>query len=101
MFRSAIEKAGLEFTIECASPSEPIYVDRDMWEKIVLNLLSNAFKFTHQGKVSLGPEPDNKDQLPEEANKDDVEQQELQQALAGDQPDAEQIEKDILVIGDA
>jgi len=53
VFRSAIEKAGLEFTIECASPSEPIYVDHEMWEKIVLNLLSNAFKFTLDGFIRI------------------------------------------------
>ena len=28
---------------------EPVFVDREMWEKIVLNLLSNAFKFTFDG----------------------------------------------------
>jgi hypothetical protein len=64
------------------------------------NLLDEVLKKSSNGEAKLRPEPDNKDQLPEEANKDDVEQQELQQALAGDQPDAEQIEKDILVIGD-
>ncbi len=52
-FRSAIEKAGLRFSVECESISEPVYVDRDMWEKVVLNLLSNAFKFTFQGEVVL------------------------------------------------
>jgi PAS domain S-box-containing protein len=53
VFRSAIEKAGLRFTIECAPLPEPVYVDRDMWEKIVLNLLSNAFKFTLEGSIRL------------------------------------------------
>ena len=52
-FRSAMEKAGLEFTVDCEPLPEPIYVDREMWEKIVLNLLSNAFKFTLQGKVAV------------------------------------------------
>jgi PAS domain S-box-containing protein len=51
VFRSAMEKAGLSFSIECEDSSEPVYVDRDMWEKIVLNLLSNALKFTFQGSV--------------------------------------------------
>jgi PAS domain S-box-containing protein len=53
VFRSAIEKAGLEFTIDCPPLAEPMYVDRDMWEKIVLNLLSNAFKFTRSGFIRL------------------------------------------------
>jgi PAS domain S-box-containing protein len=52
-FRSAMERAGLQFEVECDPISEPIYIDRDMWEKIVLNLLSNAFKFTFEGRVSL------------------------------------------------
>jgi PAS domain S-box-containing protein len=52
-FRSAIEKAGLKFKVKIQDPGEPVYVNRDMWEKIVLNLLSNAFKFTFEGRIEL------------------------------------------------
>ena len=53
VFRSAMERAGLELKIECAPLSELVYVDRDMWEKIVLNLVSNAFKFTFEGGITV------------------------------------------------
>ena len=52
-FRSAMERAGLAFTVDCETLDEPLFVDREMWEKIVLNLLSNALKFTLEGGVSL------------------------------------------------
>ena len=52
-FRSAMEKAGLELRVDCPPLDEPAYVDPDMWEKIVLNLLSNAFKFTFEGSVTV------------------------------------------------
>ncbi|MFY9956400.1 ATP-binding protein [Bradyrhizobium sp.] len=52
-FRSATDKAGLELKVDVQALSEPAYVDGDMWEKIVLNLLSNAFKFTHQGGIAV------------------------------------------------
>lgn len=52
-FRSAVERAGLNFIVDCPPLESPIYVDREMWEKIVLNLLSNAFKFTFEGKIAL------------------------------------------------
>ena len=52
-FRSACERAGLYLTVDCPPLSEPAYVDQEMWEKIVLNLLSNAFKFTFEGGISL------------------------------------------------
>lgn len=53
VFRSAIERAGLKFTINCPTVDEPVYVDRELWEKIVFNLLSNAFKFTFDGEIEI------------------------------------------------
>ena len=53
VFRSAIEKAGLQFDVRCQEPHAPMYVDRQMWEKIILNLLSNALKFTHSGIITV------------------------------------------------
>jgi PAS domain S-box-containing protein len=52
-FRSAIERAGLNLVVDCSPLPAPIYIDRDMWEKIVLNLVSNAFKFTLQGEIRI------------------------------------------------
>ena len=52
-FKSLCRRAGLELAIDCPPLSQAVYVDRDMWEKIVLNLLSNAFKFTFEGRIFL------------------------------------------------
>jgi signal transduction histidine kinase/DNA-binding response OmpR family regulator len=52
-FRATIERAGLHFVVDCPPLGESLYVDRDMWEKVVLNLLSNAFKFTFEGSISV------------------------------------------------
>ncbi|MDD4854392.1 MAG: EAL domain-containing protein [Sulfuricurvum sp.] len=52
-FSSASELSDLKLIIDCPPMSEWVEVDRDMWEKIVLNLLSNAFKFTHHGTIRV------------------------------------------------
>ena len=53
MFQSAVTKADLRLVIDCPPLSEPVFADRDMWEKIVPNLVSNAFKFTFAGQITV------------------------------------------------
>lgn len=61
VFRSAIERAGLRFEVDCPDLSEPVYVDRGLWEKVVLNLLSNALKFTFEGGIAVRVRADGTD----------------------------------------
>ncbi|WP_279608947.1 ATP-binding protein [Burkholderia gladioli] len=52
-FRSMIERAGLRLAVECEALGEPVHVDAELWEKVLSNLLSNAFKFTLQGAIEV------------------------------------------------
>jgi signal transduction histidine kinase len=54
VFRPVVEKGGLRLAVDCPDVPVLAFVDRDMWEKIVLNLLSNAFKFTFEGEIAVG-----------------------------------------------
>ena len=57
-FRSLVERASLTLTLDCPPTDAPVFVDRQMWEKIVLNLISNAFKFTFEGGITVRVETD-------------------------------------------
>jgi PAS domain S-box-containing protein len=57
MFRSATDRAGLRLVVDAPPLPEPVYVDREMWEKVVLNLLSNAFKYTFSGEIAVSVRP--------------------------------------------
>ncbi|WP_285509864.1 SpoIIE family protein phosphatase [Actinokineospora sp. NBRC 105648] len=53
LFQPALEHGGIDLTLDCRPLPEPVWVDRQAWERIVLNLLSNAFKFTLDGEITL------------------------------------------------
>ena len=52
-FDSAMREAGLAYEVSCEPLPHPVLIDPDMWEKILLNLISNALKFTFEGKVRV------------------------------------------------
>ncbi|HLF98803.1 MAG TPA: ATP-binding protein [Methylococcaceae bacterium] len=52
-FSSACTGGGVQLIVDCPPLPQAVGVDRAMWEKIVLNLLSNAFKFTFAGSIEV------------------------------------------------
>lgn len=52
-FEMVTSRAGLALAIDCEPLPQPVYIDHGMWEKVVLNLLSNAFKFTFEGGITV------------------------------------------------
>lgn len=52
-FRSAIERSGMQLHVRCEKITGEVYVDPDMWERIILNLVSNAFKYSNHGEISI------------------------------------------------
>ena len=58
MFDTAADRLGIFLRVEAAPLREPVYVDRDLWAKVVLNLVSNAMKFTFDGGITVRVDQD-------------------------------------------
>src|SRR5215210_1899278 len=61
MFRAATDRAGIALVVERPEAPVTAQVDREMWERIVLNLVSNAFKFTFEGEIRVALRRDGAD----------------------------------------
>ncbi len=53
VLRAAAERAGLRLTVDCPPLPRTAAVDPRMWEKIVLNLVGNAVKYTFVGGIDV------------------------------------------------
>ena len=62
-FHTLMEHVGVRLSVDCPELPQPVWVDRELWDKIVLNLLSNAFKYTWEGevRVALAAQPESVD----------------------------------------
>jgi signal transduction histidine kinase/CheY-like chemotaxis protein len=58
IFRAAAERAGLRLTVDSPPLDRPAFVDPRMWEKVVVNLLANAVKYTFVGGIHVALRPD-------------------------------------------
>eukprot|EP01117_Protostelium_nocturnum_P012419 TRINITY_DN4587_c0_g1_i1.p1 TRINITY_DN4587_c0_g1~~TRINITY_DN4587_c0_g1_i1.p1 ORF type:complete len:1029 (+),score=323.46 TRINITY_DN4587_c0_g1_i1:208-3087(+) len=52
-FKFVCEKKGIQLVIQI-NPSVQILMDENLWERIVVNLVSNAFKYTLKGSIQIG-----------------------------------------------
>ncbi|ORY86726.1 hypothetical protein BCR35DRAFT_302457 [Leucosporidium creatinivorum] len=56
LFRAAIERGGIELLVDCQpDPFEdkPVYLAAELFEKVLFNLLGNAFKYTLKGQITV------------------------------------------------
>lgn len=55
LFKPSIERGGVELIVQCDVDQfvEPFYLEMEMWEKVMFNLIGNAFKYCLAGTITV------------------------------------------------
>jgi signal transduction histidine kinase len=53
LFSKTAQAANLEFRLKCDVTPHDVYLDREMWEKMLFNLVGNACDYTKQGSITV------------------------------------------------
>ncbi len=52
-FSSGLERRNITFVIDCPPLEESVYVDRRMWDRVILGLLVHSVQRTHHGEIGV------------------------------------------------
>ena len=96
--QEAVNKSTIRIDAE-SKKDEPKLVALGNRQGELRNLLDALLQKATEGQMKLDAEPDNKDQLPEEAKVEDIDQKELEDMLAGDGGAEKKIEQDFKLVG--
>lgn len=53
LFRAAIERGQIDYRVDCPPAPALCWIDSEIYEKIVYNILGNAFKYCVEGAISV------------------------------------------------
>jgi signal transduction histidine kinase len=53
LFSKTAGAAKIDFNLQCDTTPRDVYIDREMWEKMLFNLIGNACDYTREGSVTV------------------------------------------------
>jgi hypothetical protein len=97
-FQEGVNKGTIEVD-KAANKDKERLLDLGTRQGQYRELLGNLLEQSSHGQITFGKEPDNRDQLPEEAKQEDLENKETDDALLNDKPDVDAGERQANLIG--
>ncbi|WWC68787.1 uncharacterized protein I206_102722 [Kwoniella pini CBS 10737] len=53
LFRPAVERLGIQYTIDVEPSDQLVYIDPTLFETVLSNIIGNALKYTEQGSITV------------------------------------------------